>query len=103
MLNQIEAAIHGRNLITFRYDNENRLVEPHALGRTGKGKLSFRGYQPAGGTQRELGWKLFTVEKIEDLTVLPLTFEFARPGYALNDKQLPQLIAQVDAVFADAA
>lgn len=103
MLDQIREAVLGRNLLSFRYDGENRLVEPHALGLTGKGNLSMRGYQPAGGTHRELGWKLFTVTKIEDLTVLPLTFEHARPGYALNDKQLPQLIAQVDAVYADAA
>ena len=97
MLDDIERAINGRNLITFRYDGENRLVEPHALGITGKGKPSFRGYQPAGGTHRELGWKLFTLEKCEDLTVLPLTFERPRDGYAMNDKQLPQLIAQLEA------
>jgi hypothetical protein len=95
MLDQVEAAILGRNLISFRYDNENRLVEPHALGITAKGKPSFRGFQPAGGTHRELGWKLFSLEKVEDLTVLPLTFADPRPGYAMNDKQLPRLIAQV--------
>jgi predicted DNA-binding transcriptional regulator YafY len=100
MLDQIRQAIFAQNLLSFRYDGENRLVEPHALGFTSKGKLSVRGFQPAGGTHRELGWKLFTIEKIEDLTVLPLTFEYARPGYALGDKQLPTLVAQVDAVFA---
>lgn len=96
MLDQIAAAIAAKNLITFRYDGENRLVEPHACGRTAKGKPSFRGFQPAGGTHRELGWKLFTIEKIEDLTILPLTFEAPRPGYAMNDKQLPDLVAQLE-------
>jgi hypothetical protein len=103
MIDQIKSAIFDKRLISFRYDNENRLVEPHALGYTSKGKLSFRGYQPAGGTHRELGWKLFTADKVEDLTVLPLTFDKPRDGYALNDKQLPQLVAQVDAVFQDQA
>jgi hypothetical protein len=87
MFDQIKQAIFAKNLLSFRYDGENRLVEPHALGYTAKGKLSLRGYQPAGGTHRELGWKLFTLE-------------YARPGYALGDKQLPSLVAQVDAVFA---
>ncbi|WP_051504152.1 WYL domain-containing protein [Sphingomonas jaspsi] len=100
MIDLIEKAINGKNLISFRYDNENRLVEPHALGATSKGKMSMRGFQPAGGTQRELGWKLFTVDKIEDLTVLPLTFEEPRDGYSLNDKQLPHMVAQLDAIAA---
>lgn len=103
MLDLISQAITERKLLAFNYDGENRLVEPHALGYTAKGKLSVRGFQPAGGTTRELGWKLFTIEKIQDLTVLPLTFEYARPGYALGDKQLPQLVAQVEAVYANAA
>jgi predicted DNA-binding transcriptional regulator YafY len=96
MLEQISSAISSKSLISFRYDGENRLVEPHALGYTAKGRLSLRGFQPAGGTTRELGWKLFTADKVEDLTVLPLTFEAPRPGYALNDKQLPQLVAQLE-------
>jgi hypothetical protein len=97
MLDLIAAAIAARNLISFRYDGENRLVEPHACGLTAKGKAVVRGFQPAGGTTRELGWKLFSVDKIEELTVLPLTFEYARPGYALGDKQIPSLTAQVNA------
>lgn len=96
MLDQIVQAIADRRLITFRYDGENRLVEPHACGFTAKGKASFRGYQPAGGTHRELGWKLFTLAKCEDLTVLPLTFAEPRDGYAMNDRQLPELVAQVE-------
>lgn len=100
MLDLIEKAVHGRNILTFRYDGKNRFVEPHAVGLTSKGKAVFRGYQPAGDTNTETGWKLFTIEKCEDLTVLPLTFDFAREGYVLGDKYIPNLMAQVDAVFA---
>lgn len=96
MLDQITAAIAAKNLISFRYDGENRLVEPHACGHTAKGKPVVRGFQPAGGTSRELGWKLFSIEKIEDLTILPLTFEYARPGYAVGDKQIPTIAGQLE-------
>jgi predicted DNA-binding transcriptional regulator YafY len=99
MLDQIAAAIRGRNLIAFCYDGENRLVEPHACGYTAKGKPSFRGYQQGGGTTRvDLGWKLFSCEKIEGLQVLALTFDKPRDGFAANDKQLPQLVAQLELV-----
>lgn len=95
MIELIEQAIRGRNLITFRYDNENRLVEPHAVGRTAKGKSVVRGFQPAGGTSRELGWKLFSLDKIEDFQCLRLTFSEARDGYKPDDKQIPDMAAQV--------
>lgn len=96
MLDTIAAAIAAKNLLAFSYDGENRLVEPHACGLTSKSKQVLRGYQPAGGTTRELGWKLFSLEKIEGLTVLPLTFHKPRPGYAMNDKQIANLKAQLD-------
>lgn len=96
MLDLIASAIAARNLIAFKYDGENRLVEPHACGFTAKGKPVIRGFQPAGGTSRELGWKLFSLDKVQDLTVLPLTFAEHRPGYAMNDKQIPNLKAQLD-------
>jgi hypothetical protein len=97
VLDQIAAAIAAKNCIAFSYDGLNRFVEPHACGLTARGKPVFRGFQPAGETSREHGWKLFSIEKIEDLQVLGLTFAEPRPGYALNDKQIPHLKAQIDA------
>jgi hypothetical protein len=95
MLDQIAAAIASRNILAFNYDGLNRFVEPHACGLTSKGKPVVRGFQPAGDTSREHGWKLFSLDKIQGLTVLPLTFTEPRPGYALNDKQIPTIREQI--------
>ena len=91
MLDQlITAAINDRRIITFDYDALPRIVEPHALGYTSKGALVFRGYQ-----NPEIGWKLFTVEKCENLLVTADQFDRPREGYRMEDKYIPQIIAQL--------
>jgi predicted DNA-binding transcriptional regulator YafY len=94
MLNQIEQAVHGLNLLAFVYDEKPRIVEPHAVGSTGKGKPVFRAFQTNGD---DGGWKLFSVDKVEDLSTLDTTFAGPRPGYALNDKYIPAMLAQLNA------
>lgn len=93
----ITAAINERRLVTFDYDDLPRIVEPHAYGRTAKGSLVLRGFQFDGDTSRELGWKLFTVDKMEFLMLTADNFDGPRPGYNLGDKQIPGMIAQLDA------
>lgn len=86
----ITAAINDRRIITFDYDALPRIVEPHAIGFTSRQKLVFRGYQ-----NPDLGWKLFTVDKVENLLVTADQFDRPREGYRMDDKYIPQIIAQL--------
>lgn len=88
-------AIRERRILSFNYDGLAREVEPHAVGTTSKGKLVLRGFQPDGETQRGLGWKLFTVDKIEDLFVRAATFAGPRDGYRMGDKQIANILEQL--------
>lgn len=89
-------AITNRQTLAFVYDDMLRIVEPHAVGYTSKGKPVLRGFQPDGDTQRGLGWKLFSVDKIANLTVLDQTFAGPREGYKMGDKQIARIMAQLE-------
>lgn len=85
-------AIAARRLIRFHYDGHPRVVQPAAYGRHRKGEhgLKLRGYQVAGSTTEGTlpDWRLFSVERIQGLQVLPETFADAPPGYRRGDAHL---------------
>jgi hypothetical protein len=98
MLNNIAAAITNKHLLAFTYDGDNRLVEPHACGHTSANKAVMRAFQTGGDSgSKHVGWKLFSVDKIENFALLSMHFKEPRPGYSPNDKQIPNLLAQLDA------
>ena len=89
-------AIATRQTLQFNYDDKPRVVEVHAIGKAPKG-IVMRGYQVAGESSRPLPcWALFSLDKIEaaSLALVPFS-EAPRPGYALNDKKMLSIIAQV--------
>jgi hypothetical protein len=88
-------AINTKQTLYFTYDDKSRIVEVHAVGNT-----HLRGYQVAGQSSRPLPcWALFTLDKCEgpSLSFFPLS-EAPRPGYKLNDKQIPDIVAQVELI-----
>lgn len=91
----IISAILDNRMITFTYDGLPRTVEPHALGSTAKGKIVLRGYQPEGETNTQFGWKLFSVDKIENLVVSNDNFAGPREGYKRDDSAMKTIEAQL--------
>ena len=100
MQDLLTAAVEDRCTLAFVYDDLVRIVEPHAVGFTSKGKLVLRGFQPDGDTQRGLGWKLFTADKIQNLTTLS-PFDGPREGYKMGDKQIATILAQLEVANDD--
>ena len=96
-LNLCTDAIATRQTLHFNYDDKPRVVEVHAVGHAPKGVV-MRGYQVAGEASRPLPcWTLFSLDKIEaaSLSLLPLS-EAPREGYAMNDKKMLSIVAQVE-------
>lgn len=94
-------AMADSNLIGFKYDGKERVVEVHAVGRSTKdGSLVLRGFQVAGDASRPLPqWTLFTVAKIELATfgVDDTQSSLApRDGYTMDDKQMAPVLCQLD-------
>lgn len=93
MEEQICNAINSQNVIEFDYDGELRVVEPHCLGITTAGNLTLRAYQVDGySSSGKLGWKLYNLDKADDLKVLDDVFEESRSGYNANDSAMTEII-----------
>ncbi len=83
MLDFLEDAIDEMRVISITYTPGDRVIEPHALGRTRDGHYVLRAYQTSGATSsgKSEGWKLFRVDRIYDACGLDMNFEFPRPLY----------------------
>jgi predicted DNA-binding transcriptional regulator YafY len=95
-LKQVEDAVKDRKVLAFDYDGKPRLVEPHAVGTNKKGDSVLRGFQVTGDSAtNSTAWKLFTLEKIENLSVVALTSQAPRPGYKAGDKAMVTILAEL--------
>jgi hypothetical protein len=78
---QLRFAIANKRLIRLRYQNVDRVVEPHDYGvQRGVERLFVHQLRSASAHpgQRSDGWRLLNVAKIEDLVVLDDTFAGTR-------------------------
>ncbi len=90
-------AIENRNLLEFYYDGHHRVVEPHTLGISKTGKEQLSAFQVAGQSNRVKvpDWGLFSLDKIEGLTVLSDSFSGTRPGYTAGDSRMTDIFAEL--------
>lgn len=88
MQSVLEEAIRLRRVVAFTYDGLPRTVEPFLLGITTAGNPALRGFQTEGGSNsgRVPGWLLFSLRKIERLTMCQAEFSGVRVGYNPADK-----------------
>lgn len=93
----IATAIQRRNLLSFIYDGFRRSVEPHTYGMDTKGHMALRAYQVGGGSDsgEYVGWKLFHVHEMLNVSVQPQAFAGPRPGYKRGDKAFTSIRAQL--------
>lgn len=95
---RLAEAIHARHALHLLYDEAWRVVHPHALGRTGRGKLALLAWQTAGDGRSggPEGWRLFDLGRIEAAEVLQARFTPRRkPESGQWTIGLPQLVAAV--------
>lgn len=90
------SAIQKRCIITFYYNGGYRSVEPYCCGATNSIGL-LRAYQVRGhsesGTQ---GWKLFRMEKIQDLRMTDEPFEGKRAEYNPDDPAMKVIYCRIE-------
>ena len=93
----IASAICNRQLLSFSYDGYARVVEPHTYGLDGKGHYAVRAYQVQGGSESGefVGWKLFHVSEMCQLTILPEQLSGERPKYKRGDKAFSTISAEL--------
>ena len=95
MNQKIIEAIENQNVIEFYYDGELREIEPHCYGQTTAGNEGLRAYQIGGySSSGKMGWKMYDLEKAEDIKVLEDTFD-VRGDYKQGDKGMVQIYKEI--------
>ncbi len=87
MTDELANAIRTQSLLKIWYAPGERLVEPHAFGRSSKGDLLLRAFQVSGvsSSGEHENWKLFRVDRLGSVELAPNTFDGPRPGYRKGD------------------
>jgi predicted DNA-binding transcriptional regulator YafY len=97
MERMITEAIENCKLIEFDYKDEVRIVEPYTFGVSSTGKDVLSAFQIEGGSTSsdDLGWRLFSIEKIDNLRVSDISFESERDGYNPDDSRMQEIYVTV--------
>ncbi len=98
MWSMIDYAIDSRRVIYFFYEGGYRTVEPFCHGlNTATGEV-LKGFQIGGYSRsgHRIGWKLFEVSGISDLTVTHKHFKGERPGYNPCELGMPTVFSHID-------
>lgn len=93
-----EQAIKLNKLVSLKYRGENRLVEIHAVGRSSKGKPCMRVYQVVAGAEFANdgdGWRMLSLENVEDMKILDMATNAPRPGYKPGDTGMGTIYMEI--------
>lgn len=97
MKNKICEAIRNRNLIDFYYNGYHRVVEPFTFGINTKDNEVLSAFQVEGGSEsgdRPM-WRLFDLEKIENLQISSESFSGNRIGYRSRDSRMVRIYCEI--------
>jgi hypothetical protein len=86
----IRDAIQRRLMIVLNYKPGERLIEPHAYGKSKEGKFLLRAFQVSGASHsnEHVNWKLFRIDRMASLSLSAQTFSGPRPDYNPDDKAM---------------
>lgn len=87
--NVLRKGINTHSLVKIKYldDDSERLLEPYTLGINKKGNWALRGYQLEGPSKsgNPEGWKMFRLDRIENIENTPTMYSPNRNGYNKKD------------------
>ena len=96
MKSDVENAIRDMKCIEFFYEGFPRIVEPHCCGISFRGNYIVRAFQFGGSSSSgKLGWRLFDIDKIQNLIILDGYFNHTRSDYTRGDKNMQRIIVEL--------
>lgn len=96
----IYEAIERRHLIQVHYGRYSRVVEPRVYGCDARHVDVLKVYQVAGCDElgRHVGWKWFTVSRMDAVLVLSTMFPTSRNEDGLRNRVLQRVYCQVGSI-----
>jgi hypothetical protein len=97
-------AIEKRRLLMFAYGGLVRTVEPHLYGQSTAGHEALSAWMRAGWsrTDPEGGWRMFRLDGVTDLQVLPEEFPDSRPDFNPGDPHFTEIFCSIVRPASDA-
>jgi hypothetical protein len=98
-------AIARQSLLMFGYAGVVRVVEPHVYGRTTAGHEAISAWMREGWSRvdPEGGWRMFRLDAVTDLQLLPEHFAGPRPGFNPRDPHFSEVFCVVTAPAAESS
>lgn len=97
MKNKICDAIKKRKLLEFYYSGYHRVAEPFTFGINTKDNEVLSAFQVEGGSEsgNRPMWRLFDLEKIENLQISNESFDGNRNGYRKGDTRMVRIYCEM--------
>ena len=91
-------AIKEKRLLSFTYQGQRRVVEPHIYGRNAAGNDILTAWFVQGYSESLSvpGWRSYLVSEARDLVQLDEMFEHPRPGFNPSDPHFVQVYASLE-------
>ena len=81
----------------FAYRGAVRIAEPHLYGKTTAGKEAMSAWMRQGWsrTDPQGGWRMFLLDQVTDLSLLPEHFAAPRPDFNPDDPHFTEVFCRV--------
>lgn len=98
MVPEICQAIRQRRLLMFGYRGTVRVVEPHLYGLTTAGHEGLSAWMRPGWSRADPGggWRMYRVDAVERLQLLPEQFDGARPDFNPDDPHFTETFCRLE-------
>lgn len=81
LLEELSKAIGARLLVSFDYNGEKHVVEPHLLGHNHQHEDCLCAWRLSKGGQQEQEWQCYKLSQMQHTKLLDDRFSRKRPGY----------------------
>jgi len=90
-------AIEDHSLLKLDYGDRLRIVEPHIYGEDSRGHELLSAYQVSGGSVsgEHVGWKLFDLDKVRGVEVMPIRFLEPQAAYNPGDRTFTRVYSRL--------
>ena len=112
IIDTLMSAIKSNSLVEFKYEGENRKVEPYLIGELysihqnhlEEGTFALKAWLVSGNSSQPVDrrpgdrWRVYHLEKMDELTILDETNTMVRPFYNPDDKDFKRIIFRVKVI-----
>jgi len=95
LLEELSKAIGARLLVSFEYEGENHVVEPHLLGQNKQNETCLLAWRLKRSGQQKQDWYCYSLSRMQNTKLLEERFSKQRPGYDPYDSTMTRIYYRI--------